>query len=205
MILFINACVRKESRTKRLADCLLSRLEGPVTELRLFEMDFPVVDGQFIERRERLTAEKDFHDPIFAAAHQFAEADQIVIAAPFWDMSFPASLKQYFEQINVVGITFQYTPEGIPEGLCKARDLYYVTTVGGDYFPEEYGYGYVKALAQSFYQIPHVELIKATGLDIIGADQEQILQASMKEIAGMNGRKQVTAAWERSANATLPG
>ena len=45
----------------------------------------------------------------------------------------------------------------------------------------------------------------STGLDIIGADQEQILQASMKEIAGMNGRKQVTAAWERSANATLPG
>ena len=34
MILFINACVREESRTKRLADCLLSKMEGKVEEFR---------------------------------------------------------------------------------------------------------------------------------------------------------------------------
>jgi FMN-dependent NADH-azoreductase len=33
MILFINACARKESRTKELADCLLAKLQGPVGEV----------------------------------------------------------------------------------------------------------------------------------------------------------------------------
>ena len=76
-----------------------------------------------------------------------------MIAAPFWDLSFPASLRQYLEQVNVPGITFRYTEEGIPVSLCRARRLYYVTTAGGYYFPEEYGYGYVKALAENLQKL----------------------------------------------------
>ena len=34
-ILFINACVRKESRTKELADVVLSKLQGTITEVNL--------------------------------------------------------------------------------------------------------------------------------------------------------------------------
>ena len=105
-------------------------------------------------------------------ANQFARADEIVIAAPFWDLSFPAALKQYFEQINVLGITFMYTPEGLPKGLCRASKLYYVMTAGGMYVPEEYGFGYVRALARNFYGIEDVKLIKAVGLDIAGAIQK---------------------------------
>ena len=33
--LFVNACVRKESRTKALADQLLRKLGGPYEEIRL--------------------------------------------------------------------------------------------------------------------------------------------------------------------------
>ena len=112
MILFVNACVRKESRTKRIADSLLQRLSGPVKELILSETDFPVTDEAFLKHRDELIAGSDFGDPMFNLARQFSEADKIVIAAPFWDLSFPASLKQYFEQINVTGITFYYTDEG---------------------------------------------------------------------------------------------
>lgn len=175
MILFINACVRKESRTKRLADRLLAEKKQDVTELCLEEIAFPLVNEAFLERRDRLIGAKEFDDPSFSLARQFAAADEIVIAAPFWDLSFPASLKQYFEQINVLGITFCYTPEGIPQGLCKADRLTFVTTAGGDFFPEEYGFGYVKALAQNFYGIRTVDLIKAVGLDIDGRDPDAIL------------------------------
>ena len=162
MTLFVNACVRKGSRTKRLADRLLAGSDGPVREVR----------------RDRLIAEGLFGDPLFALARQFAEAEEIVIAAPFWDLSFPAALKQYLEQINVIGITFCYTPEGRPKGLCRARRLSYVTTAGGEFFPEEYGFGYVRALAQTFYGIPDVRLVKAVGLDLDGADPEAILRAA---------------------------
>ena len=177
MILFINACVRNESRTKRLADCYLSKSNRPYKEICLHEIKFPIANEDFLTRRDRLIMEKDFSNPMFDLARQFAEADAIVIAAPFWDLSFPAVLKQYFEQINVPGVTFCYTPEGIPAVMCRAKSLTYITTAGGYFVPEEYGFGYVRSLAQNFYGIPDVRLIKATGLDIIGADVESILKS----------------------------
>ena len=182
MVLFVNACVRKESRTLRLARRLLSTLDSPYEEVKLHEKAFPVADQAFLEHRDSLIAAGDFGDPMFALARQFARADEIVIAAPYWDLSFPASLKQYIEHINVLGITFCYTPEGTPVGLCRAKRLTYVMTAGGTFVPEEYGYGYVKTLAQSFYGIPEVRLIKATGLDIYGADVETIMREAEETI-----------------------
>ena len=182
MILFINACVRKESRTKKLADYLLEKCNDKYEEVRLSEVEFPLVDEEFLCRRDKLAESWDFGDPIFEFARQFAKADKIVIAAPFWDLSFPAALTQYLEQVNVVGITFSYTSEGVPVGLCKAKSLTYITTAGGDYFPEEYGAGYVRALAQNFYGIPEFNLIKATGLDIDGADIESIIDSAKESI-----------------------
>ena len=182
MILYINACVREESRTKRLADCLLSKMGGEATELNLGRIVFPEVNEAFLQKRDRLIAAGDFGNPLFDLARQFAEADRILIAAPYWDLSFPAALKQYFEQINVSGITFKYTPDGYPAGLCKAEKLYYVMTAGGMYVPEEFGFGYIKALAANFYGIKDIRLVKAVGLDIDGADVEGIMQESMRAV-----------------------
>ena len=185
-ILFINACVRKESRTRRLTEKLLLKLGRPYEEIRLDRLTFPSVDEEYLRLRDRLIAETDFTDPMFDLARQFAEAETIVIAAPYWDLSFPASLKQYLELINVVGISFRYTEEGIPVGLCRADRLFYVTTAGGGFMPEEFGFGYVKALAQNYYGIRDVRLIKAAGLDIFGADVEGILKKAEDEIAEMD-------------------
>ena len=182
MILYINACVREESRTKRLADCLLSKMGGEAVELNLGRVVFPEVNEAFLQKRDRLIAAGAFEDPLFDLARQFAEADQILIAAPYWDLSFPAALKQYFEQINVSGITFKYTSDGYPIGLCRAETLYYVMTAGGMYVPEEFGFGYVKAMAANFYGIKDIRLQKAVGLDIDGADVEGIMQESMRAV-----------------------
>ena len=84
MILFINACVRKESRTKELADYLLTKKNEPYEEVYLNTVDFPVVDEDFLNRRDDLIDRQDFSDPIFELARQFAKADEIVVAAPFW-------------------------------------------------------------------------------------------------------------------------
>ena len=183
MVLFVNACVRAaHSRTLRLAEVLLQRLNEPFTELVLSDITFQPVDYSYIQTRDLLLLEGDYANPMFDLARQFAAADTIVIAAPFWDLSFPAMLKQYFEQINVSGITFKYTEEGYPIGLCKAKKLYYVTTAGGMFFPEEYGFGYIRALAENFYGIKECIMFKAVGLDIYGADEEKILLECEKEI-----------------------
>ena len=179
MILFINACVRRGSRTRRLADHILSQYDEPATEIQLSELDLAPSDEEYLIRRDRLIAENDLADPMFTLANQFAAADRIVIAAPYWDLSFPAVLKQYLEKINVPGITFTYTPEGIPQGLCRAAELVYVSTAGGTYVPEEFGFGYVKALAENYYGIRNVRLIQAAGLDLDGSDPEYILLQAM--------------------------
>ena len=185
-ILFINACVRTESRTRQLTEKLLLKLNRPYEEVRLHEIAFPVADEDFLNMRDRLIAERDFENPLFDLARQFSESEIIVIAAPYWDLSFPAALKQYFEQINVVGITFKYTEDGIPVGLCKARRLYYVTTAGGSYVPEEFGFGYIKALSQGFYGIQEVRKIEAAGLDLVGAEVSAIMRAAESTIDSIN-------------------
>ena len=176
MILLINACVREKSRTWRLTEALLKTLSGEIQEVKLAEMRFPTADGEFLKRRDALIAEERWEDPLFSPARQFAAADTVVVAAPYWDLSFPAALKQYFEQINVLGITFRYTPEGMPEPLCRAKKLYYVTTAGGVFVPDEFGFGYVRCLSESFYGIREFEYLKAVGLDVEGADEEKILR-----------------------------
>ena len=127
-----------------------------------------------------------FNRNLFDLARQFSEAEDIVIAAPYWDLSFPAMVKQYLEQITVVGITFKYSEEGVPIGLCRAKRLFYVTTAGGFFAPEEYGFGYVKALAQIYYGIQDVRKVEALGLDIYGADVDAIMTSAADQLQGMN-------------------
>ena len=187
-LLFVNACVRgNRSRSLKLARRFLegwqkAHPDGAITEVDLCK-DRPVPQyTEVLAERDELWAAGRLDHPMFDLARQFAEADTLVIAAPFWDLSFPASLRQYLEQVNVPGITFRYTEEGIPVSLCRARRLYYVTTAGGYYFPEEYGYGYVKVLPENFYGISDVRLIRAAGLDIEGIDAEQILRECMENL-----------------------
>ena len=180
---FINACVQQESRAKTLADHFLSLLNKPFEELWLDTIPFPVADRDFLIRRDQLIQAKDYGGPLFDLARQFAAAEDIVIAARFWDLSFPAALKQYFEQINVLGITFSYTPEGVPQGLYRAKSFTYVTTAGGGHVPDDFGFGYVKALAQGYYGIRELRQFKAIGLDIDGVDVDAISQSAMDSMA----------------------
>ena len=114
-------------------------------------------------------------------AKQFANADVIVIGAPYWDLMFPAVLKNYFEKITVNGLTFAYGENGIPMGLCKGKKLIYVTTSGGPII-YNFGYDYVSAIAKNFYGINDVQLIKAEGLDVYGADVLQIMEKAKNSI-----------------------
>jgi FMN-dependent NADH-azoreductase len=172
-ILFINACVRKESRTLVLANELLSGLPGEIEELKLVELNLKPLDEQRINSRLINEDEQVY-------AKQFAAADIIVIAAPMWDLSFPALLKLYVENITIKGITFKYTETGIV-GLCKAKKLYYISTSGGSFVPD-FGYEYIKALSNVMFGISNVEIFKAEGLDIWGNNVEEILDSAIIKI-----------------------
>ena len=182
MILFVNGCVRENSRTLELAKAVLEREHGDIQEVTLYPDGPEGLDAGKLRQRDELLAKKEYDHPMFRWARQFAAADTIVLAAPYWDLAFPTKVRAYLEEVTVSGITFQYGPGGIPQGLCRAKRLIYVTTAGGPIFAN-FGFEYVKAMAQGFYGIEHVSLVKAEGLDIWGADTEGIVARAKAEIS----------------------
>ena len=127
-LVVIDACVRQsDSRTLRIAEPIIEALSKRynLTRYDLPEMDIvPLNTGLFEERGLG-------EIPAWAkeAATAIAKADRILIAAPFWDMSFPAVLKCFFEQVSLFDITF--TDNGKTcVGLCKAPKVLYITTRG---------------------------------------------------------------------------
>ncbi len=181
MILYVNACPRGDSRTDRLARALLERLGGAREEIRLSDTGLVPLSEERLAKRTALIEAQCYDDKMFALARQFQRADEIVVAAPYWDLSFPAILKLYVENIYVSGLVSEYTAEGLPHGLCRAKKLWYVTTAGGPYQPD-FSYGYWQCLATQFFGIPETELIAVGMLDVEGFDSEALLAEKIEEI-----------------------
>ena len=185
-VLYVNACVRSDSRTDTLARYALKKIGGEIDEVVLNDIDdIAPLKRDILNRRGTLLCQEEWDNPMFCRARQFAEADFIVIAAPYWDLSFPALLKIYFESINVLGITFSYSSDDVPHSLCKAKSLLYITTAGGKNVPDKYGFGYVKELCRVFYGIGNVMHIKAEGLGLRSADIEGIMKRARSRIDRM--------------------
>ncbi len=180
-ILWVDACARAGSRTRELARHVIGCLEGRVEQVSLFDQPIPPLDWAGVQEREAALRAGDPEAPILRYARQFARADTIVVAAPYWDLLFPAALRAYWEAVTVSGATFRYNDAGIPESLCRAKRLFYVTTAGGPIGENDFGFAYVRALAQTFFAIPQVLCFTAEGLDIVGADPGAILARAKQE------------------------
>lgn len=189
-VLYIDCCIRKElSRTRRLAEAFLDRLsqrqDYTIETICLMEEPLSLLSGDFFFQRERLLDEHRLNHPRFRYAHQFQQADRIVIAAPFWDLSYPALLKVYFENVCVDGITFG-TAQNQLVGLCRAERMLYLTTRGGNYegSPGEMGVRSLEALCQ-FWGIPHLDVVAADGLDLGLEPPEAILGRAIQQAAAL--------------------
>ena len=180
-LLFIDACVNRGiSRTEQLAQTLLKEMnqngEYEIETLNLEDEDLKLFTGKESALRESLTRAGNFEGPLFTYAKQFAAADRIVVAAPYWDFSFPARMKCYLEQICVTGLMFTFSSKGIPGGLCHADSLHYVTTSGGSIGELNLGYEYLEKLCKVYYGINETVCYTAEGLDIEGNSVEEIMK-----------------------------
>ena len=181
-ILYINACCRDNSRTNDLAQHLLGGVNGQIETVNLYDENISPINAELLSKRDNLLKDAKTDDEMFAFAKQFASADTIVIAAPYWDLMFPSILKVYLENITVCGITFRYSDKGFPQSLCKAKNLCYITTAGGFIGDNNFGFDYVRALATGFFGIDNVRFFSAEGLDIYGADVDQIMKKAKENM-----------------------
>lgn len=182
-LLFVNACMRgEESNTLALCrEYLAARPDAEVEEVNLAELNLKPFDGDMVAYRTEKQEAQAWDDPIFDLAKQIAAADEVLIGAPYWDLSFPAALKTYIEHCSVCELTFHYTEDARCEGLCKATKTTYITTSGGIIGDRNYGYDYVCGIAQMF-DLGEMHFVSAEGLDIFGADVESILAKAREDI-----------------------
>ena len=186
-LLFVNACVRGErSRTRKLARCFLEAYQArhPDTVIQQRDLCVDRLQPQYpevLDERDALARAGRLDQPMFQPARQFAAADKIVIAAPFWDLSFPAILKIYLERISVTDITFGYDEQGNNVGLCKASKLLLITTRGGSFAGSwmEMGARQLEALC-AMYGIGQFQCLDAEGLDDVRNDASALLAEAMK-------------------------
>lgn len=186
-ILFVNACVRGEaSNTLKLCRAALAALQEKHPEAVISEVDLnkdrpAPLHPEEAEQRSALHAAKAYDHPIYAYARAFAAADKIVIGAPYWDLAFPSVLKIYLERICAVDVTFAYSPEGAPCGLCRGDQLLYISTAGGPVEGLNLGFDYIKALCTVFFGISDVRCFMLPGLDT-GIDISTAIQAGQKAL-----------------------
>ena len=158
-LLFVNGCISQrgeESRTLALARAFLETWKDlhPEAEVETVEPEALLALKPFapemLNDRDALAGIRCFDAPVFDLARQFRAADRIVVAAPFWDLTFPAALRTYIEYISANGLTYHYEADG-----C-------------------HGVLYWKQLCAMF-GIPAFSYVFAGGLDLDPAKTEEIL------------------------------
>lgn len=188
-LLFVNACPRGEdSRTLRLTRTFLAALAGrlpdcEVTEEALYPVTLAPVDSALLAHKEALCDRRAWNDPLFAPATRLQSADMVVIAAPYWDLSFPSALKLWVEHCYVRNLTFHYEGSRCV-GMCRGRLAVYLTTAGSPIGENDWGAGYIQAVLRAL-GIPRFTALSAQGLDLEENDAEALLQDAMERAAAL--------------------
>ncbi len=186
-ILFVNCCLRPAhvSRTYGLCNAFIEEYvrrnpEHRIVTTVLKDENLSPLSCERVRERDALIAGAQWDSELFRHAREFAGADKILIGAPYWDLSFPALLKIYFENIFVCGIAFRYGDTG-PIGLCAAKKLLYVTTSGGYIGNGDFGSEYLRGVC-SMFGIPDFRAFRAEGLDIRELVSNDILSEAMGSV-----------------------
>ncbi len=183
-ILFINGCIReKNSRTLKLANTYIEEKKKE-SDINLIERNLNFENLQYMTSKSFVSETGEMIPFDSGLAQEFADADEIVLAAPFWEFMFPAVVSCYFEKVSCVGVTFKYTETG-SVGLCKATSFKFIYTAG-DYLKDEdrVPEKYLKKLTE-LYGIPEFSSILVDGLDIQTNDAEVLVNNMCDKIKAL--------------------
>jgi FMN-dependent NADH-azoreductase len=117
-----------------------------------------------------------------ALIDELVGADVLVIAAPLYNFSIPASLKLWIDKVARAGRTFAYSEEG-PKGLLENKRAIIVIASGGAPLgsPMDFASPYLK-LVLGFLGITDVTIIEANRMSF---EPEASLALARKNIAAL--------------------
>ena len=174
-VLYVKANIKNEgeSRTFKVSDSFVEEYKKNNPEDEIITLDLYKENIDFLRADDlgKLFGPKDEeskNNSILKYAYQFADADKYIIAAPMWNLSFPAILKAYIDYVSVSGITFKYTAEG-PVGLLNNKKAVHIVSRGGGYdnSPYEMGDRYLRTIL-GFFGISDISTIAIENIDVAG-------------------------------------
>ena len=197
-ILEISAGARSEGSISRLltADliqALESRYSATETKRRDLADGVPFVDEAWIAAN--FTPDEDRtrqHKQALAYSDELVSeleaADILVIGAPIYNFSVPATLKAWIDMIARARKTFNYTENG-PVGLLENKKAYVIVPSGGVPVgsPVDFATPYIRH-ALSFVGITDVEFIGAQGADRGNDDALDAARARIAELVHLAPR-----------------
>ncbi|WP_415341463.1 NAD(P)H-dependent oxidoreductase [Clostridium perfringens] len=187
-VLYIKANIKNEgeSRTFKVSDSFVEEYKKNNPEDEIITLDLYKENIDFLRADDlgKLFGPKDEeskNNSILKYAYQFADADKYIIAAPMWNLSFPAILKAYIDYVSVSGITFKYTDEG-PVGLLNNKKAVHIVSRGGGYdnSPYEMGDRYLRTIL-GFFGIKDIETIAIDNLDVMGVNVEEKVEEGIEK------------------------
>lgn len=198
----VNPKSDEQSRSSILANHFIEEYkqhhpEDTIEKLDLYKADIPFLDvdvfsawGKFAAHEELTEAEMIKALRMDELTSQFLEADKLIFALPFWNLSYPPMFKAYIDTICIAGKTFHYTENG-PEGLVPEKPLLLIESRGGIYSEGpaaeiENSQRYFKTI-MGFMGLKNVTSVIAEGLDVDPNQTEAILgeaKQKLTEIAG---------------------
>lgn len=191
-VLYIKANIKNEgeSRTFKVSDSFVEEYKRNNPEDEIITLDLYKENIDFLRADDlgKLFGPKDEeskNNSILKYAYEFADADKYIIAAPMWNLSFPAILKAYIDYVSVSGITFKYTAEG-PVGLLNNKKAVHIVSRGGAYdnSPYEMGDRYLRTIL-GFFGIKDMETIAMDNLDVIGVNVEEKVEEGIEKATSL--------------------
>jgi FMN-dependent NADH-azoreductase len=167
-ILQLNAGVNyPESTTRMLAQEVIDAIRTPDTQIvvRDLTVNLPSVFGIDLLNATRAAGTSPAELAALAESDTLVDelvaADTVVIAAPLYNFSIPATLKLWIDQIARAGRTFSYSDRG-PVGLLTGKRAFVVIASGGVPLgsPMDFASPYLKAVL-GFVGIADVTIIEA--------------------------------------------
>lgn len=199
-VLLLNASARgAASNSRALTGSVLEHLQARHGALSIVERDvgqgLPLIDEQWVganfTRPEQRSLQQQqvlaMSDELIA---ELQAADIVVIGAPMYNFSIPASLKAWIDQVARAGVTFRYTEQG-PQGLLRGKQAYVIVTTGGAQIGSavDFASGYLRHIL-GFLGIQDVQLIAAERYDAGNVDKYEQVQTQVAQ-AVKHGTRQL--------------
>ena len=180
-VLFVNACNNAESYTHQIASVFIDEYtkrnkDDEIITINLYEEELKFLNVSQINERQTLNYDENKDNEVFRWVRNFLEADKIVIAAPFWNLSIPAILHAYLEHIAIENVTYKTSLKGTV-GLCQGKKLVHIVTRGIYSSKVEYGDSYLRAFFATL-GIKDIRTIALEGTDIHKGHEKSFFERS---------------------------